>query len=108
MKKIFIFLIVLLFIFSLIACSSIRFDGNRTGNDNEFIMDFKVLNITDHQMLKLEQGDTVEVEVVIDSGTLNVEVLNDDNELVYRGNDIPTSSFKIDILESGTYIVKPL
>lgn len=103
MKKMFTSFFVLIIILSLTACTLTKFDGSRTSNDSQFIMDFKVLNDTDYQLLKLEQGDFVNVEIVHDSGQLNIDVQKDDDEPIYRGNNVPTSSFQLEITESGTY-----
>lgn len=103
MKKMFILIFVLLIILSLTGCSLTKFDGSRTGNDSQLIMDFKVLNTTDYQLLKLEQEDIVNVEIVCDSGQLNIVVQKEDDEPIYNGESIPTSSFQIVIPESGTY-----
>ena len=102
MKKIFTFSFVLLIILSLTACTS-KFDGSRTGNDSQFIMDFKVLDKTDSQLLELEQGDIIDVDIASDSGQLNIEVQKDNDEPIYKSENVPTSSFQIEIPESGTY-----
>lgn len=41
-----------------IACGT-EFDGSRIGNNNEFVMDYKVFNKTDSQDLIVEKGDTI-------------------------------------------------
>lgn len=103
MKKLFIFFFASLIILSLTSCALTKFDGNRTGNDSELIMSFKVLNKTDYQLLKLEQGDVVDAEIVCDSGQLNINVQKDKDKPIYKGTSVPTGSFQIEILESGTY-----
>lgn len=103
MKKMLTFFFMLLFILSLISCTATKFDGNRTGNDSQLIMDFKVLNTTDYQLLELEQGDIVNIEIVSDSGQLNIEVKKDNDAPIYKGTKVPTGSFQIEISESGTY-----
>ena len=103
MKKICIIFSVLLLVMSLDACSFTKFNGSRTGNNSQFIMEYTVLNTTDSQLLELEDGDIVDFEIVSESGKLNIIVQKDGEKPVYEGTDIPTSSFKVEITEKGTY-----
>lgn len=48
----------LILVLSLTACTA-DFDGSRTGNDNEFVMNYKIFNATDSQDLIVEEGDTI-------------------------------------------------
>ncbi len=64
MKKMLSILCAIMIIVSLTACSS-DFDGSRTGNDNEFSMEYKVLNKTDSQDLKLQDGDKINAKSLL-------------------------------------------
>ena len=46
------------------------FNGNRTGNDSQFMMDYTILNTTDSQLLELETGDIIDIEVVSNAGVV--------------------------------------
>ncbi|HAP21362.1 MAG TPA: hypothetical protein DCR27_08785 [Lachnospiraceae bacterium] len=90
---------------SLIACGA-DFDGSRTGNNNEFMMDYKVFNKTDSQDLIVEKGDTIHVEIIVEDGSLSFRIQREDEAPVYEGEDVFFSDeFDIDIEESGTYTV---
>lgn len=56
-KALGIFLIISLIIFLLTGSATARFDGNRTGNDDQFIIAYDMFNGTDSQVLRLEQGE---------------------------------------------------
>ena len=56
MKK---YLGLLLGCFLLAGCGMTDFSGSRTGNEGQFLMDYKVFNTTDSQVLKLEKGDQI-------------------------------------------------
>lgn len=103
MKKIYIMILMLFLGITLTACGGPKFNGNRTGNDSQFLMDYTVLNGSDFQLLKLEEGDKVAVDIVSDAGRIDIEVKLDNKEPIYTGNDAATGSFKITIPESGTY-----
>ena len=92
-------------VLSLTACGA-DFDGGRTGNHDEFVMDYKIFNKTDSQDLNVKKGDTIHVEIVVEGGSLSFEIQKDDEEPVYKGEDVSFSDeFDVDIEESGTYTV---
>lgn len=106
MKKIILIVCTLVFLISLTACGT-KFDGSRTGNDSEFIMEYNVLNTTDAQDLTIEAGDTISAKVVVDKGSLSIKIQKDEEEPIYESNGISTSNeFDVEIDESGTYTVE--
>ena len=103
MKK--IVCILALFV-SLTACGT-KFDGSRTGNDIEFIMEYNVLNTTDTQDLIVESGNTISGKIIVNKGSLSIKIQKDDEEPIYEDNEISVSNeFAIEIDESGTYTVE--
>lgn len=106
MKKIILIVCTLVFLISLTACGT-KFDGSRTGNDSEFIMEYSVLNTTDAQDLIIEAGDTISAKIVVDKGSLSIKIQKDGEEPIYESNGISTSNkFDVEIDESGTYTVE--
>ena len=106
MKKIILIVCTLVFLISLTACGT-EFDGSRTGNDSEFIMEYSVLNTTDAQDLTIESGDTISAKIVVDKGSLSIKIQKDGEEPIYESNEISTSNeFDVEIDESGTYTVE--
>lgn len=92
-------------ILTLTACGT-SFDGSRTGNDSELVMDFKILNTTDSQALVAAQGDTIHAELVVKHGCLSFTIQKDDDEPVYEsGKLFDSQQFDFEIEESGTYTV---
>ncbi len=106
MKKYLRILCSLILVFTLTACGT-DFDGSRTGNDSEFIMNYKILNKTDSQDLIVAKGDTIHAEIIVESGSLSFKIQKDDGLVpVYEGKDVSFSDeFDVEIEESGTYIV---
>ena len=105
MKKFFSVVVIALFSFLLVSCSS-TFDGSRTGNDSEFIMDYKVLNTTDTQDLTVEAGDTIHAKIVMESGQLSFKIQKDEDVPICESVDISSSDeFDVEIEDSGTYTV---
>lgn len=106
MKKIILIVCTLVFLISLTACGT-KFDGSRTGNDSEFIMEYSVLNTTDAQDLTIEAGDTISAKIVVDKGSLSIKIQKDGEKPIYESNGISASNeFDVEIGESGTYTVE--
>lgn len=82
-----------------------EFDGSRTGNESQLIMEYKMLNKTDSQELKLEKGDTVKFNVVNKDGSLAIVLYKEDGEVICGGSMLGTSTFEVEMEESGTYTV---
>lgn len=105
MKKYSCILCSFILALSLTACGA-DFDGSRTGNNNEFMMNYKVFNKTDSQDLIVEKGDTIHAEIIVEDGSLSFRIQREDEVPVYEGEDVSFSDeFDIDIEESGTYTV---
>ena len=93
-----------LFLFSA-ACTS-EFDGSRIGNDSEFIVEYKILNKTDSQSLKIQSGDTIIAEIIVNGGTLAIKIQKDGEPPIYEQSVISSSGkFDLTVDESGIYTV---
>jgi uncharacterized protein YycO len=79
------------------------FNGNRTGNDKEFIMDYTVLNKTDSQEMKLNKDTIVNVEIENKSGRLDIVVTDENGENIYKGDNASSGKFSITIPKDGKY-----
>lgn len=87
----------------LCACSQKTFNGSSTGNDHQFIMEYTVLNTSDHRNLVLKSGDVIDAKIVSQSGSVDIEVQNSAGESIYKEADVPTSDFEIKISQDDTY-----
>ena len=47
----------------LAGCSMADFNGSRTGNDSQFLMEYTIFNTTDSQLLELKKGDKIHGEI---------------------------------------------
>ena len=62
------------------ACGHATFNGSSTGNDTQFIMEYSVLNASDHRELSLKTGDVIDTVVVSDDGSVDIQVENSAGE----------------------------
>lgn len=105
MKKITTFFSAMLLIISLSACSS-DFDGSRTGNDTQLIMEYTEFNTTDTQNLVVEAGNIIHAEIVVEDGHLSYKIQKDDEEPIAESEGIFFSvEYDFDVEESGTNTV---
>lgn len=106
MKKYLFLSAAILTVFSLTACRDSNFSGSRIGDDSHLIMEYRIFNGTDSQLLELEKGDVIDAELVIDSGQLSVKIQKEKDDPVYETNNIVSSdTFQVPIEESGSYKV---
>lgn len=88
----------------LVGCSAeSTFDGNKISNTDVFEMDYSVLNQQEAAELTMETGDSLQVSVIQESGTVDVTVGIAGNEPVYEGNHLTDMDFMLNISESGIY-----
>ena len=105
MKKILVTVCALALTISLTACGT-DFDGSRTGNDREFVMEYRMFNTTDTQKLTAEAGDTIRAKVITKKGSLSIKIQKDGEAPIYENNEMSVSNeFDIEIDEGGTYTV---
>lgn len=89
----------------LAGCRRATFNGSRTGNDSQLIMEYTVFNTTDSQTLELERGDRLSVEIVQEKGTLSLSIEGEGGEPLYADEDAQSGSFELEIPEDGSYQV---
>ncbi len=105
MKKIIAIFSITFLVISLTACSP-DFNGSRTGNNNQLIMEYTAFNTTETQDLVVKAGDTIHTEIVIEDGQLSYKIQKNDDEPIAESEGIFFSEdFDIEIEESGTYTV---
>lgn len=104
MKKCLILSAALLSVLLLTACQNASFDGSRTGDASHLLMDYKIFNGTDSQLLELEKGDVIDGELVVEAGQLSVKIQKADDKPIYDTENIFFSNTcQIPIEEDGTY-----
>ncbi len=98
LKTKFFSLIVISVVLLLNGCTeTVDFDGSEVANENQFILDFDALNVIKKHEMSLFAGDIVDVKIVKESGTLDIEVKSSDNQIIYQGDDVSSSEFSLTI-----------
>lgn len=81
------------------------FNGSKVGNDNEFYMEYSILNTMYEHSMELDADDTIHCNIQSDEGKVDILIQKQDGEYVYRGSSVPTSFFDVIIDEEGTYTI---
>jgi hypothetical protein len=88
----------------LCGCANNRtFSGSKTGNDEQFLVDFDFLNTTVEHQITLEEDDIIRTTINIKGGRVDILVKNENGKVAYRGDDAESSEFNIIISEAGVY-----
>ncbi len=108
MKKINLRSILLIILGTLILCitgcdNNQIFSGSKTSNDHQFFVDFDIMNSTINSEMFLSEGDTVEANINIKKGDVDIKVINENDTVAYQGNDMETCTVMIEIAETGIY-----
>ena len=91
-----------LLIISLAACGSTpAFNGSRTGNDEQFLLDYTMFNTTDSQELTAQAGDQIRADITVDGGELSVQIQKEGEEPLYSGDGIVTKGVENNIRNVG-------
>lgn len=105
MKKYFAFLCSMILAFTLTACRT-EFNGSRLGNDNEFVVNFNILNTTDSQELTVSSGEMIHVQIMVEGDSFSFKIQREDEEPIYEDEGGSFSDeFDVESEESGTYTV---
>lgn len=92
----------------LVSCTSCNFsDINISKNITTSSISMKYDSFNEHKTttLSLKENEIIDVNmnIVSKSGKLSISIVNEDNENIYQGIDIPTSSFAVTINKKGKY-----
>jgi len=101
MKKLLIVMFALIVFVA--GCDNTTFTGSKTGNDEQFLVDFDVLNTTVDSKMQLTKGDKIKTDIDIKKGDVDIRVKNEKGKTAYQGNDVASCSFIFEIEETGTY-----
>lgn len=82
------------------------YEGSRTGNESCLVLDYGAFNGTEFQLLELEAGDTIRAEIVSRRGSVDVEIIGDeDRERIFKREALATGGYSIEVPKDGGYEV---
>lgn len=102
-------LLVLVAVLALSGCHTTSFRGSRVCNPDRYSLDFSYMAGEDSWPMALEASDTLHMEWEIRKGTVDIALLSESGEFIYRANGVgrrEAASFEVVIPESGTYTIR--
>lgn len=94
--------VVILFILTACGTQSV-FDGSRTSNASEFLMEYRTLNREESADLDLSAGDRLQVSLSHTKGSVDMTVGMAGKDPIYRGTQQQNAAFILEIAETGKY-----
>ena len=84
-------------------CNKPAFVGNEIADTDFYDVDFERMNSTHSHNIDMDAGESIKVKIIRKSGKISVQIYNEDDQPVYRGDDVTDAEFEIQINEKGTY-----
>lgn len=113
MKKISLFLIVLIILFGLLGCtrgSGIFVKSKEYNTPTKMSMSYEKFIGYKERKIKVDEDETVDilVDIVTEGGTIDAFISKgiEKDDYIYEEQDIRSSSFTVTLSESGTYIIR--
>lgn len=78
---------------------------SRTKTPDRYYLHLKPLNDTMTETYSLNAGDAIAVTMEVESGRLDVVIAQKGGEVVYRGNEVQSGDFVLNITETGKYTI---
>lgn len=99
-------LLMILIVLTLLIATGCRkqvFIGSSTGNSAKFKLDYSILNSTKTHEIKLKKEATINVIIENKSGELDILVSDSNGEKIYKGDNVTSGKFSIEIPKTDTY-----
>lgn len=103
MKRFFVLIIIALIILFVCGCANQVFNGSSTANDEQFILNYSVLNCEKTHQMELDEGSVINVSIKNDKGRIDVLVVGMQGRVAYKGDDADNNEFKLTVQQSDTY-----
>lgn len=84
-------------------CNKPAFVGNEISDTDFYDVDFEQMHSTHFHNIDMDAGESIKVKIISKSGKIFVQIYNEDDQSVYKGDDVTDAEFEIKIKEKGTY-----
>ena len=105
MKRKILFLLLLGLSVLLTACNQKNFTGTRVANPDSYRLDIEQMNGIDTHLMELEKGDVLGIRFETEKGSLYMEIISDNGEILYAGGGNGITDFTVNIHKSGVHTV---
>lgn len=96
-------MLVITTLFMVTGCKEPDFNGSRTGNDEQFLIDYSIMNCTKTNDMSLKKGESINTIIDNKSGHLDILITDSEGEKIYKGDDVTSEKFSIEVPKTDTY-----
>ncbi len=104
-RKYFLGIACFMLIMMLTACRNADFVGNSYKIGNSITIEFQTLNTAQTQEIDLKSGDTVQFDIITESGQIDIAFGLKDASPDYEGKSVGSNSFTVTVHEDGRYVL---
>ena len=84
-------------------CNKATFIGDEISDTDFYVVDFEQMNSNHSHNIDMDAGESIKVKIIRKSGKISVQIYNEADQPVYKGDDVTDAEFEIQINEKGTY-----
>ena len=84
-------------------CNKATFIGDEISDTDFYDIAFEQMNSTHFHNIDMDAGESIKVKIISKSGKISVQIYNEDDQSVYKGDDVTDAEFEMQINEKGTY-----
>ena len=85
------------------GCAKPAFEGTRTADDKQFVLEYTMFTGEQTHELELRQGASIDVAIQTESGRVDIVATGPDGKEIYKGNHASSGNFALEIQRGGTY-----
>ena len=84
---------------------TMKFEGRKIENANEFIVDYDYLNKTLTHYMTLKKGEVISVEAINIEGDLTLSLDDMRGQNIYKNREVKRERLAVEIPHSGKYVI---
>ena len=78
-------------------CNKPAFVGNEIADTDFYVVDFEQMNSNHSHNIDMDAGESIKVKIIRKSGKISVQIYNEADQPVYKGDDVTDAEFEIQI-----------
>ena len=83
-------------------CNKSAFVGNEIADTDFYDVAFEQMNSTHSHNIDMDAGESIKVKIIRKSGKISVQIYNEADQPVYKGDDVTDAEFEIcDVFITG-------
>jgi hypothetical protein len=98
-----IIMLAIVTLFIVTGCKEPDFNGSCTGNGEQFLIDYSIMNCTRTNFMNLKKGESINTIIDNKSGRLDILITDSNGEKIYKGDDVTSGNFSVEVPKADEY-----